>query len=280
MPSGGTSRAHAGAAVMAVDERTSRPLYRQVADELRVQIQQRQLAPGSQLPTEAELMERYGVSRNTIRLALGVLRTEGLVVTGQGRGSFVADVTARRGRAPADELHEVVTRGGSDALTAELADVVDRERIEVAVSTHPAPAHVADRLGLRAGDRVVARHRLHMRDVTPSHSSDSYVPAELAGDSPLAHPGRLKTSVAGLLSELGHPVRRVSDEIGVRMPTPGEAQELQIATGVPVLTVQRTAFDGGDDPVLTVVALLPGDRHTLRYDLAVEMADDARVGDR
>lgn len=262
---------------MGVDERTSRPLYRQVADELRVQIQQRQLTPGGQLPTESELMDRYGVSRNTIRLALGVLRTEGLVVTGQGRGSFVADVPARRHRGAAGEVHEVVTRGGSDALTAELADVVDRERIEVAVSTHPAPPHVADRLGLRAGERVVARHRLHLRDATPSHSSDSYVPAELAGDSPLAHPGRLETSVAGLLSELGHPVQRVSDEIGVRMPTPVEAQELQIATGVPVFTVQRTAFDTGDDPVLTVVALLPGDRHALRYDLAVEMGADAAV---
>ena len=255
---------------MTVDERTSRPLYRQVADELRVQIQRRQLAPGRQLPTEAELMDRYGVSRNTIRLALGVLRTEGLVVTGQGRGSFVADVPVRRGGAGTDVLRQRVTWGGTDALTAELVDAVDREHVDVTVATHPAPPHVADRLGLQVGDRVVARHRLHLHDTAPSHSSDSYLPARLAGDSPLAHTGRLGTSVAGLLSDLGHPVQRVSDEIGVRMPTPAEAQELQIATGVPVLAVQRTAFDEADDPVLTVVALLPGDRHTLRYDLTVE----------
>jgi GntR family transcriptional regulator len=79
---------------MPLDDQTSRPLYRQVADELRGQIQRQELTPGGQLPTEAKLMDMYGVSRNTIRLALEVLRQEGLVITGQGRGSFVADVAA------------------------------------------------------------------------------------------------------------------------------------------------------------------------------------------
>lgn len=262
---------------MSLDERTSRPLYRQVADELRVQIQERQLAPGRQLPTEAKLMDRYGVSRNTIRLALGVLRTEGLVVTGQGRGSFVADVGVRHRPRGAAGLRRRVARGDGDPLDSELSEAGDSPRVEVSVSTRPAPPYIADRLGLHAGDRVVTRHRLRFRDTAPDMSSDSFMPADLVADSPLGMPGPLPTGVVGLLADLGHPIRRVADEIGVRMPSPAEAQELQIATGVPVLSVQRTAFDQGDTPVLTISALLPGDRHVLRYDAAISTVDDELV---
>lgn len=263
---------------MSLDERTSRPLYRQVADELRVQIQERQLAPGRQLPTEARLMDRYGVSRNTIRLALGVLRTEGLVVTGQGRGSFVADVGVRH-RPRGAGLQRRVARGANDPLDGELTEETDGARVEVSVSTRPAPPYIADRLGLHSGDRVVTRHRLRFRDTGPEMSSDSFLPADLVADSPLEMPGPLTTSVVGLLADLGHPIGRVADEIGVRMPSPVEAQELQIATGVPVLAVQRTAFDRHETPVLTVSALLPGDRHVLRYDAAVTTVDGGGLAD-
>jgi GntR family transcriptional regulator len=61
--------------------------------------------------------------------------------------------------------------------------------------------------------------------------------------------------------------------VAVRLPTPGEAQELRIATGVPVLAIQRTAFDDDGRPVLAMTALVPGDRHVLRYGMAVARTD-------
>jgi GntR family transcriptional regulator len=105
------------------------------------------------------------------------------------------------------------------------------------------------------------------------------MPADLVADTELGRPEPLRVGIARLLAELGHPVTRVADEVGVRMPSPGEAQELQIATGVPVLSVQRTAFDGSDAPVLTVSALLPGDRHELRYDVVVDAEGDSGPAD-
>jgi GntR family transcriptional regulator len=261
---------------MPLDEHSSRPLYRQVADALRDQIQQRELTPGRQLPTEARLMERFDVSRNTVRLALGVLRTEGLVVTGQGRGSFVADVAVRERPRATGTLESTVTGRGSETLARELTDVVDAQRVEVHVSTRPAPASVAARLGLR----VVVRHRVHLSGDGPSHSSDTMVSEELAAGTALAGPGRLDTAVAHVLAGMGHPIVRMADEVGVRMPTPNEAQELRIATGVPVLAVARTVFDSDDAAVLTMAALLPGDRHVLHYDASVSLSDDDRAFDR
>lgn len=258
---------------MALDERTSRPLYRQVADELRVQIHQRELVPGGQLPTEARLMDRYGVSRNTVRLALGLLRTEGLVVTGQGRGSFVAELPADHPPRPAARIERVVQPGSADVLTDELT--ADDERDELTVTTVAASPALAARLGVPPGQRLLARHRLAVRHGEPSHVSDSFAAADLVAGSDVEQPGPLPAGLAVAFTELGHPLTRFDDEVAVRMPTPGEAQELRVASGVPLLTVQRTASDPDGRPVLAMTALLPGDRHVLRYGMAVALTDGA-----
>ena len=64
-------------------------MYQQLAAELRDQIKSGGLKQGDRIPTEAELAERWEVSRNTIRLAIDVLRNEGLITSSQGRGNFV-----------------------------------------------------------------------------------------------------------------------------------------------------------------------------------------------
>ncbi|GAA5073586.1 DNA-binding GntR family transcriptional regulator [Thermocatellispora tengchongensis] len=63
--------------------------YRQIADDLRAQIEVGEIAPGAAVPSEAELRERYAASRNTVRQALAVLQGEGLIVAEHGRGRFV-----------------------------------------------------------------------------------------------------------------------------------------------------------------------------------------------
>lgn len=272
MPHPGVHGPVAVGPAMTVDEQTSRPLYRQVADALRSDIQEGVLPPGGQLPTEAALMDRHRVSRNTIRLALGVLRTEGLVITGQGRGSFVAQAPDPQ-RTWGGTSRAIVTRGGSDVLADELTAVVDLPSTLVTVTAVTAPTPVLRRLRLDPDALVVARHRLHMREEIPSHATDTYIPAAVAGDGALAKPGPLPVSIAEALDQVGHAPVRVVDDVAVRMPTPIEAQELRIATGVPVLAVQRTAFDCADTPVVTLVVALPGDRHTVRYALDLDTGD-------
>src|SRR4051812_19908247 len=62
------------------------PLYRELAQTLRGRIVSGELAPGDLLPTELKLAEDHKVSRNTVRLALNALTSEGLVSAGRGRG--------------------------------------------------------------------------------------------------------------------------------------------------------------------------------------------------
>ena len=74
---------------ISLTERRSLPA--RLSDDLRARLRAREWEPGSQLPTEAELVTEYGVSRATVRQALTVLESQGLVTIRHGRGSFVAD---------------------------------------------------------------------------------------------------------------------------------------------------------------------------------------------
>jgi len=67
------------------------PLYIQLADILREMITSGELQPRSPLPSESYLQQEQGVSRGTVRMAIGILREDGLVITISGRGTFVAE---------------------------------------------------------------------------------------------------------------------------------------------------------------------------------------------
>jgi len=67
----------------------SQRLYRQIVDQIRDLVMRGQLRPGQQLPSEKDLMERFGVGRSTIREAFAVLETLGIIELAQGKGAFV-----------------------------------------------------------------------------------------------------------------------------------------------------------------------------------------------
>ncbi|GAA4965084.1 DNA-binding GntR family transcriptional regulator [Nonomuraea thailandensis] len=80
---------------MAMVQNTGRPGYLQIADDLRTQIRGGSLAPGTPLPSTAQLAERYDASLSVVKMAVGILRNEGLVIGQQGKGVFVRDTEER-----------------------------------------------------------------------------------------------------------------------------------------------------------------------------------------
>jgi GntR family transcriptional regulator, arabinose operon transcriptional repressor len=76
----------------------SKPKYQHVRDHLFAEISSGRLAPGEALPPEAKLAEFLGLSRNTVRLALGDLEDQGAVYRVQGRGTFVSTEQQRQSR--------------------------------------------------------------------------------------------------------------------------------------------------------------------------------------
>ena len=76
---------------MPIDTRSDRPVYQQIADELRTRIHRGVYPPGSQLPSESDLVAEFDVTRITVRRALAVLENEGLAELVRGKGMFVPE---------------------------------------------------------------------------------------------------------------------------------------------------------------------------------------------
>jgi DNA-binding GntR family transcriptional regulator len=98
------------------------PAYKQVAEELRARIADGQLQAGARLPSLPELMTEYGVSITVIRMALAELRNTGLVVTHQGKGSFVAASVPP----PADAPELSAIRAELEALRGQVGQLAEK----------------------------------------------------------------------------------------------------------------------------------------------------------
>ncbi|WP_229400684.1 GntR family transcriptional regulator [Micromonospora okii] len=81
---------------MTIDPRSHTPVYVQLADLLRQRIEAGELAYGSALPSEARLTQEFGIGREAVRMAISLLRSEGLVITVRGHGSYVREAPQRR----------------------------------------------------------------------------------------------------------------------------------------------------------------------------------------
>lgn len=74
-----------------INPRSPVPVYRQLVDALKAQIESGELEAGELIPSETELEQLTGLARGTIRKAIGVLREDGFIVTTPGKGSYVAE---------------------------------------------------------------------------------------------------------------------------------------------------------------------------------------------
>ncbi|MFF8610009.1 GntR family transcriptional regulator [Streptomyces sp. NPDC015346] len=248
------------------------PRYHRIADDLRTQIERGELAPGQQLKTEHELMEHYSVSRNTVRLALRRLTDEGLIIAGQGRGSFV-----RKRHTPAvwdwsilESRSRHTSDNNGDQWSSIVAESGRQPRQEVAVSIRRPPADVATKLELSTDDALtVVRERVRLVDHEPYALADSYFPEELVRGTPLMLPEDV-SAPGGVLASIGLVQTHYRDEITVRMPTRAESEKLALPTATPVAVHVRTGYDKDGRPLRVMVTVLPGDRHVIRYDVPAE----------
>jgi GntR family transcriptional regulator len=152
------------------------PMYRAIADDLRRMIESGRLSPGSQLPTELELRDRYSASRNTVRDAVKWLITRGLVETRPGQGTFVTDiivplVTTLTG--------DPKTAAGGEGITYRLEVEARRRDPEASpprVGIEDADVTMASELQLTDNRTVISRLQLRFIDGTPWSIQVSYYP--------------------------------------------------------------------------------------------------------
>lgn len=244
---------------MPVDPDAAAPLYRQLAAELRARIFDGTYPRGGRLPAEPELIAEHNLSRTTVRLALGVLREEGLIEAQPGRGTFVREAAPVR-----LALARYSGQGDVGPFTAACrAQGINGRMRVVAVDRMPATPEVAGRLELDDGAPVVRRVRHALIDGRPVQLQTSYFPAALVDGTPLAAPDFLERGTFATLREIGRPPAQISEELTAGLPT---AEEAAVLGAAPVLRVVRTTRDEPGTALELLYVAADAQRHVFTYD--------------
>ncbi|HEX3589313.1 MAG TPA: GntR family transcriptional regulator [Pseudonocardiaceae bacterium] len=220
------------------------PLYASVERVVAGEILDGSLPVGARLPTEDQLIERFGVSRITVRRAVQNLAARGLVDVRWGRGTFVAPPRLTQ---PLTSLTGFVEDMASLGLTA-------TARV-LRVETIPADAGVAAELNVDTGTHVTHIERVRLGDGRPISLDDTYLPLDVgervAGDDLTHRP------VFELLEQkYDIPLIEATYRLSADKADAHTAAALKIDSGAPVFRIDRTSFTTGSRPV---------DHETLRY---------------
>ena len=169
-----------------IDPASDRAVYKQIADHLRAAVARGRLHEGEQLPSEAQLMEHYGVAQDDRPQCPAAAAGRGLITAEHGRGVYVRARPPVR-RLASDRFAQRHRKEGKAAFTVESEQAGATALVDlIEVTETKPPAGVADRLELGENDRVVTRSRRYSLDGKPVETAVSYIPADLARGTPIA----------------------------------------------------------------------------------------------
>jgi GntR family transcriptional regulator len=213
------------------------PLHAQIKHRLRSSILNGSYAPLSQLPSESELVAAFGVSRITVRQALGDLQKEGLIYTLQGKGSFVS-----RPKAYQNVSH---LQGFAESMSAMGYEVVNQLLDLRFIGAEP---DVARRLQLAVGDTVVEVRRVRLLNREPVSLEISYLPEALGRK--LAQADLVTRDIFLILeNECARPLGHADLAIDATLAGEEVASALRVREGAPVLHIDRLTHDAQQRPI-------------------------------
>lgn len=137
----------------------------------------------------------------------------------------------------------------------------------VSVDEVAASEAVANMLGVALGEPVVVRRRIMLFDDHPVELVDSYYPATVAQGTRLAESRKIPGGAVALLASLGHPPRRVREDVSARLATPHERAALRLDAPSCVLLLARTLITENELPAEASIMTMVADGRRLRYEL-------------
>lgn len=232
------------------------PLHARIRESVRAKILAGTYAPHQRIPSEKEFMAAFGVSRITVRQALGDLEKEGLVFKIAGKGCYVSRPK------PTQELARL--QGFGEAMSGQGFETFNQV---LGLRTLAAPEPVARRLGLAAQAAVTEIRRLRHLDREPVSLDITYV-AQHIGER-LAR-ADLATRDIFLILENDYGIALGHADLAIDAVTadPQQAASLRVASGAPLLHLERLTHERGGAPVELDYVYYRGDN--FRYRLRIE----------
>jgi len=239
--------------VDSIDRDSYEPAYAQLVRILRQKIAAGIFRPGDRLPSEAELCKRYEVSPMTVRRVINILSDQRVVMTEQGRGTFVKPMELGTATFHLDSLQRI--------FHAESTHV---KLLEVNIAS--ATRRTAEKLAIGVGERTVFIRRLILQDERPilyHREHTIYDPRQ-----PIIEAEMEVTALRGLFSGGGESTLKRGDlSIDVTMLTEEEAQLLDAPAAFEAFRIEHIFYDFEDQPVSWGWFICPGDR--LRFTTTV-----------
>lgn len=211
-----------------IDRFSPVPLYFQVSAQIEQAIESGHLEPGYKLTNEIALADELGLSRPTMRRAIQELVSKGLLVRKRGVGTQVVHGRVRR-EVELTSLYDDLSSTGKRPSTVVLVNAVE-----------PAPAEVAEELGVEPGTSVLHLERQRLAGGEPLAILRNWLPHHLLSPTDADLEG---TGLYQLIRARGTHLQIARQRIGARGATTAEARLLGEHKNAPLLTMQRTAYD-------------------------------------
>jgi GntR family transcriptional regulator len=213
------------------------PLYERVESVLAGDIADGSLSPETQLPSEDGLIERFKVSRTTVRKAIQNLIERGLVEVRRGKGTFVTQPKITQELTELTGFVEDMQAMGRSA-TARLLD----RRI---VAADEAVAH---HLALAPGTLVIRLWRVRLADGVAMSFDETYLPREI-GEKVAENDLEVEPIFALLENKYDTPLVEAEYKLEAAAADPVAAKALQVPVGSPIFLIERTSYTAGNRPV-------------------------------
>ena len=229
--------ASAEAAAPATPPARPAALYAQIREELRALIVSGVWQPNDALPSERDLMAQYGVSRITVRQALGDLQKESLIFKLHGKGAYVAQTR------PFQELGRL--QGFAEAMEARGHETYNRV---LAIEHLDATELVASRLGLATGAPVTRLRRVRYLDRQPVSLDITWVPRALG--ERLAREDLASRDIFLIIeNDCATPLGHADLVIDAGLADAELGVALDIEPGAPVLRIERLTHAADGRPI-------------------------------
>lgn len=239
-----------------IDRDSYEPAYAQLVGLLRRQIASGEFRPGAQLPSEAQLCRQYEISPMTVRRAINVLLDQGVVVTTQGKGTFVKPLALGASTFGLQELVRFFREDGKPTVRLLQASIL------------AADERTARKLGLSPGERVVFLRRLLLKGGHPALYHREYLVYDPT--RPTVEAEMEATSLRGLFEGTGLSGFK-GGQLTIEATTLSEEESSLLggATGQPAFRLAHTFYDFDDRPASWGWFICRGDQLQFRATLGI-----------
>ncbi|GHI00439.1 GntR family transcriptional regulator [Neobacillus kokaensis] len=225
------------------------PLYHQLKERLKEAIEAGRWTPGDKIPSENQLVDQFGVSRNTAKKAIEELVQEEILYRIQGKGTFVAKPKLQQSLMGFYSFSRVLKEKGLNPrdIILKVEEVQPTEKIQKA-------------LELGKTEMVIEMKRLRCANNEPYILESSFIPKSV-----VSNPEQLKRvgeiSLYDLFAQqFNIVVTKAKEAFEPVLIRPLESEYLQTEAGQPALLLERTAYDINGMPVEFCISIVRGDR--------------------